>query len=149
MRVNYAAANDYSVGNGMIAGAAIMNQPTGFVDPANGDFRLRPASHMVDKAVDGSNVMLDATDLAGNPRTVGPKRDLGAYEYQASAPGAVITGAGDVQAFRTLALSGSGSKDADPGDEVVAGAGPSATAPRRRVATCRTPGARRARTRSR
>ncbi len=56
-----------------------------FVDAAGGDYRLRAASPAIDA---GRDLGDDASthDLAGAPRLVGTAVDLGAYEYQGSAP---------------------------------------------------------------
>ena len=51
----------------------------GFVDAANGDYRLNPASAAVD-AADGAD--LGDLDRAGRPRVSGAKADKGCYEYE-------------------------------------------------------------------
>jgi len=48
-----------------------------FVDPAGGDYHLRPGSPCIDKGVASG----PATDLDGNPRPNGLGFDMGAYEY--------------------------------------------------------------------
>ena len=53
----------------------------GFVDAANGDYRLNPASAAVD-AADGAD--LGDLDLAGRPRVSGAQADKGCYEREAS-----------------------------------------------------------------
>ena len=54
----------------------------GFVDAANGDYRLNPASAAVD-AADGAADLGDL-DLDGRPRVIGAQADKGCYERQAS-----------------------------------------------------------------
>ena len=54
----------------------------GFVDAANGDYRLNPASAAVD-AADGAADLGDL-DLDGRPRVSGAAADKGCYERQAS-----------------------------------------------------------------
>lgn len=56
-----------------------------FVDPTQGNLRLRTASAAIDK---GNNAIISsgATDLDGNPRILNGTVDLGAYEYQNYAP---------------------------------------------------------------
>ena len=54
----------------------------GFVDAANGDYRLNPASAAVD-AADGEADLGDL-DLDGRPRVIGAQADKGCYERQAS-----------------------------------------------------------------
>jgi parallel beta-helix repeat protein/predicted outer membrane repeat protein len=52
-----------------------------FVDPAAGNYRLRPDSPCIDKGT-GSNA--PATDIDGSPRPRGTENDIGAYEYDGS-----------------------------------------------------------------
>lgn len=51
----------------------------GFVDPANGDWRLAPGSPCIDAGYDGI-VNPEYADLDGRPRIVGGAVDLGCYE---------------------------------------------------------------------
>ena len=55
----------------------------GFVDAANGDYRLNPASVAVD-AADGDGADLGDFDRAGRPRVSGSAVDKGCYEWEAS-----------------------------------------------------------------
>ena len=55
----------------------------GFVDAANGDYRLNPASAAVD-AADGDGADLGDLDRAGRPRVSGAQADKGCYEWDAS-----------------------------------------------------------------
>jgi hypothetical protein len=52
-----------------------------FVDSANGDYHLGAGSPAIN-AGDGSVPNLPMTDLDGNPRVVGSKADIGAFEFQ-------------------------------------------------------------------
>jgi hypothetical protein len=53
----------------------------GFAQGAAGKFALRGSSPAIDAGA--ANVQgLGGQDLAGNPRIIGGKIDLGAYEYQ-------------------------------------------------------------------
>lgn len=52
-----------------------------FVDAANGDFRLKKGSPCIDKGGTADGTI----DLAGNPRVVNGKVDIGCYEYQGDA----------------------------------------------------------------
>ena len=60
-----------------------MTDDPGFVDAANGDYRLNPASAAVD-AADGDGADLGGFDRAGHPRVSGAQADKGCYERQAS-----------------------------------------------------------------
>jgi len=51
-----------------------------FVDPANGDYHLRPTSPAVDAGFNAG--IWGDRDLDGNPRIVGGRVDIGAYEIQ-------------------------------------------------------------------
>jgi hypothetical protein len=61
-----------------------------FVNPADRDFRLLPASPCIDGG-DNDTVAPGATDLEGNPRIMfggkGLRVDMGAYEFRAESPG--------------------------------------------------------------
>lgn len=81
-----------------------------FVDPATGDYHLRPDSPAIDAGEPGGLEPGESpTDLDGNPRIAGGRRDLGAYEYQPPdrtppkvgiAPGSVRLLAGNVVRLR-------------------------------------------------
>jgi hypothetical protein len=117
--VNYDAANDYSGGGGDTLIGTVTNVAPGFVDAAGGDFRLAPKSPLIDKGRFAFYVSPSVHDLAGGLRVVGAKRDLGAYEYQALAPVAVIGGGAGAEAGQALALSGAQSRDGDAGDAIA------------------------------
>ena len=101
-----------------------------FVDPAAGDYRLRGDSPLVDIGEPGTPATL--TDLAGLPRLVGARRDVGAYEYQARPPVAAIAGPATAQTGQQVSFSGAGSSDPDGDplgyawtvDGTAAGSGP-------------------------
>ena len=68
-----------------------------FVDPENGDYRLKPGCNAIE-AGSNSYVNEGETDLAGNPRIAGTNVDVGAYEFEpvplAVPSFSVTTGAG-------------------------------------------------------
>jgi len=75
--------NRYNCLQGSAAGGeGNLNYDPGFLDPAAGDFRLRADSPLI-----GAGMNLDwtdnAIDLAGSPRRIGERPDLGAYEVGA------------------------------------------------------------------
>jgi PKD repeat protein len=110
-------------GNATIAqpGVGQLNADPMFVNPASGDFRIPGNSPAVDHGNPAPVGFLDSTtDLAGQPRVVNGRRDIGAYEYQRQPPTASINGyvqtvpAGTVDHF-----DGSKSSDPDPGDTLT------------------------------
>ncbi len=60
-------------------GAGNISSDPLFVDPQNGDFRLRTNSPCIDAGNTSANTTL--TDLRGNPRVFGAAIDIGACEY--------------------------------------------------------------------
>ena len=99
-------------------GADSINADPLFIDAAAGDYRIpfnSPAVNAGNPAVLG---LLDSTtDLAGQPRIVGGRRDIGALEYQHQPPTASI--AQDLTSAVTgqpVTFTGGGSSDPDPGD---------------------------------
>lgn len=76
----------------------------GFVAPASGDYRLAPASPLIDRG-DSAPISAyiaaggGATDLAGQPRIAGASVDVGAYE-------AAVGGVVDVSSQVSLRLGG-------------------------------------------
>ena len=70
-------------------GRAIRPAPPLFVNAAAGDYREAPGSPTIDA---GSPTGIGPLDLAGNPRTLGPAPDIGAFEFvPAPAPEAALT----------------------------------------------------------
>ncbi|SOE21065.1 hypothetical protein SAMN06298216_1537 [Spirosomataceae bacterium TFI 002] len=68
--------SDFSTGTGIIN-----NEDPLFVDAANGDFRLQACSPVIDKGTaDTTGLNLGLIDLAGNPRVLDGRIDMGAYE---------------------------------------------------------------------
>ncbi|MCK5781959.1 MAG: discoidin domain-containing protein [Flavobacteriales bacterium] len=64
--------------NVTIDGSSYSNYSNYFVDYANNDFHLSATSPAIDAGV---NTDLAATDLEGNPRSMGASVDAGAYEF--------------------------------------------------------------------
>jgi len=102
-----------------------VDEAPGFVDLAAGDLRLKPKSPLIDKGAAAPNVPSTA-DALGRSRLVdgdgvaSAAADLGAFEYQAAPPAAVIAAPAKVVAGQPFTLDGSGSSDSDGGDKVVA-----------------------------
>jgi PKD repeat protein len=117
--INSSSGSDVATGTGSTNVVGGMTQKVGFVEPASGDYRIQPASLMVDAGRSDSFVALGGTDRSGAARSVGARRDLGAYEYQALAPVAAIGGATTVTVGEPLTLSGAQSRDDDAGDSVT------------------------------
>ncbi|HKL21314.1 MAG TPA: CSLREA domain-containing protein, partial [Tichowtungia sp.] len=60
----------------------LIDTDPGFLDPVGGDYSLRTDSVAVDAGTTNGYSSEVTTDLAGNPRLVGVRPDLGAYEQQ-------------------------------------------------------------------
>jgi PKD repeat protein len=84
------------------------------------NWRLAPGSPLIDAGAPGSlGGEESTTDLAGNPRLVHGRRDVGAYEYQWTAP-TVHASASATSAASGQAVQFSGSaQTSEPGDSVV------------------------------
>ncbi len=81
-----------------------------FVDAANGDYRLKPDSPMVDAGVANPTFTRSATDIRGRPRVQGMAADMGAYETPALAHHPAAAGrAGENNGgpFDVLSINGS------------------------------------------
>jgi hypothetical protein len=81
-------SNYGSLGNAMAGGTVTPTLPgsgsnqmlaPAFVDAAAGNFRELGSSPTVDAGI--ASALSGATDLDGNPRQVGPRADIGAYEF--------------------------------------------------------------------
>ncbi len=78
------------------AGVGNVDTDAIFVDPDNGDYRLAANSPMIDRG-DPAFVAEDGeTDAGGDPRVVGPRVDIGAYEFQDAPCPADYNGSGTV-----------------------------------------------------
>jgi hypothetical protein len=86
-----------------------------FVNAAAGDFNLPFNSPLRDA---GDPNLSGGTDLAGNPRVVGPRSDIGAFEYQDGAPTGRISAAGSATTSQSVSFSGSGSTDPNDGESI-------------------------------
>ncbi|MFL5885140.1 MAG: PKD domain-containing protein [Thermoleophilaceae bacterium] len=108
--------DDSTSSNGVLdPGAHSTTADPKFVDPASGDYRLRGDS----PAIDATGIAAtpdENTDLAGNPRKVGPTWDMGAFEYLRRAPSGVTASAtSPVFVGQASMFSASGSDpDGDP-----------------------------------
>jgi PKD domain len=107
---SYSSFSSVVPGTGNIAG------DPGFLDAAVGDFRLPFSSPLVD-AGDPGPLLGPATDLAGAPRLVNGRVDIGAFEYQRRPPvPSIAVSQGSPKTGDPVGFDGSGSTDPDPGD---------------------------------
>ena len=106
----------------IMQGPGNVNVAGGFVDSANGDYRLRADSALIDAGDPAPEDGLHSVDLAGNARVFDGTGDgiavpdIGALEFSGSAPTAVINGPARATAGATVTFSAAGSSDPDPGD---------------------------------
>ena len=103
----------------LVAENALSTLPS-FVSPLTGDFHLAPGSPLIDAGTPGALGLGElSTDLAGNPRIVHGRRDVGPYEYQWRAP-VVSASASTSAAVAGQAVTFSGSASApEPGDAIA------------------------------
>jgi hypothetical protein len=111
------ATISYSDVQGGWPGAGNINANPLFVDPAIGDYHLLPGSPCINTGDPDYIAEPNETDLDGNPRVIGGRIDMGAYEYFNTPP---VGEAGSDQVVEaqaswgaTVTLDGSGSDDAD------------------------------------
>jgi PKD domain len=119
--------DDYDPSTDLVSGpgAALTDPGTGsvhadprFVDDAGGDYRIRFDSPALDAGNPAALGLLDSsTDLLGQPRVVGGRRDIGALEYQRQVP---VASVGPVPIFvitgQPVHFDATASTDPDPGD---------------------------------
>jgi hypothetical protein len=110
-----AAPLAYSGGSSTMGAGAVIGVPV-FADAAAGNYHLKAPQPSID-----SGDISDATtlDLDGKPRIVNGRSDLGAYEYQRSAPVAAITVPNVIRRAQAATFSAAASTDADPGDTLA------------------------------
>jgi PKD repeat protein len=97
----------------------------GFVDEAGGDYHLRHDSPLID--LSALVFSADPTDLDGQPRPVpwragdaSTPQDLGAFEYQHSAPVAAAAASdADVAVGQSVTFDATASHDPDAGDQLT------------------------------
>jgi PKD repeat protein len=117
---DYDPSTDVVTGAGMVhdPGVGQINADPLFISPQSGDLRIPFRSPAVDAGDPAPLGFFDSTtDLNGQPRVVGGRRDIGAFEYQRQPPTASI--AQDLTSAivgQPVHFNGSGSADPDPGD---------------------------------
>ena len=92
-----------------------------FVSPLTGDFRLAPGSPLIDAGTPGELGLGElATDLAGDPRIVHGRRDVGPYEYQWHGPviSSATAGTSTPLVGESVTFSGSATTS-EPGDAIT------------------------------
>jgi hypothetical protein len=93
-----------------------------FLSPLTGDFRLAPGSPLIDAGTPGELGLGElATDLAGNPRIVHGRRDVGPYEYQWHGPVISSATAGTSTPLVGQSVTFSGSATAPEAGDAIAG----------------------------
>ena len=117
-----AKISDASTPGSITHGPGNVNVAAGFVDSANGDYRLRADSALIDAGDPAPEDGLHSVDLAGNARVFDGTGDgiavpdIGALEFSGSAPTAVVNGPASAKAGAAVTFSADGSSDPDPGD---------------------------------
>ncbi len=76
--VNYCCVQGWT---GALGGTGNIDSDPCFVDAANGDYRLLPASPCINAGDPNYILEPNETDLDGNPRIVDGRIDMGAYEF--------------------------------------------------------------------
>ena len=125
------AANDaydsttLQLGSTITVTGRVMGDPA-FVDPGAGDYRLAWNSPLIDAGDTGLlSATSSTTDLGGNPREVRSSAgsssplDVGAYEYQHSAPVAAASATPTSAAIGTAIAFNSRASDPDDGDTLT------------------------------
>lgn len=116
---SFASSKDFGGGGGgaltLGAGNVTVVTPE-FVNPLLGGYYLDAPSPLMDK---GDPTEVYALDLEGNPRVIDGRADMGAYEYQHRAPVAAAVVPATANVGESVEVTGSGSKDLDPGDELT------------------------------
>ncbi|WP_375758430.1 choice-of-anchor Q domain-containing protein [Corallococcus exercitus] len=84
---NLVYQNTYNFSSGASHSGTVIAPPR-FVNASAGDFHLAAGSLAINA---GSPTFAPSVDLDGNPRPVGGKYDIGAYEHGAAPPGQVLT----------------------------------------------------------
>lgn len=70
-----------------------------FVDPGTGNLALKPSSPLIDKGLACTPGGVAGPDAAGKDRLAGATVDIGAYEFNAGAPGIVAVGGSGPDTF--------------------------------------------------
>ena len=119
---DYDPASDVLTGAGSRSiaapGTGWLNADPRFLNPTHGDYRIPFNSPLIDAGNPAGPGFLD-TDLAGLPRVVHGRMDIGAYEYQRLPPTAAITlHPASVPAGAPVHFDGRSSHDLDPGEAI-------------------------------
>jgi hypothetical protein len=92
-----------------------------FVSPLTGDYHLAPGSPLIDAGTPGETVGLGefATDIAGNPRIVDGRRDVGPYEYQWRGPAVTAASSKATTDIGANVVFDGAATTVEPGDAVT------------------------------
>jgi hypothetical protein len=121
---NYLGSSSVGAGTTSTANNTNFTDP-GFFDATHGDYRLIHTSPVIDQGDPAALIagVESTTDLRGLPRVRdgngvgGPRRDMGAFEYQRSAPVArAIASPSPAGRTQPITFDATGSSDFDPDD---------------------------------
>lgn len=91
-----------------------------FVSPLTGDWHLAPGSPLIDAGTPGALGAGEfTTDIAGNPRIVDGRRDVGPYEYQWRGPEVTAAASRTTTDIGASVSFAGGAKALEPGDAVT------------------------------
>jgi hypothetical protein len=99
----------------------VLSTLASFVSPLTGDYHLAPGSPLIDAGTPGATVGLGelSTDIAGNPRIVDGRRDVGPYEYQWRGPTVTAAASRATTDIGANVVFNGAASTVEPGDAVT------------------------------